>query len=441
MISLYIHIPFCHKKCNYCNFFVIPLNISDSNSVHTISNNCVKITNIEALMSDYLKALETEIVYRSQLLKHEQIKTIYIWWWTPLAIWSDNILYIISLLKNFFDLTFLEELSIELNPDPINEVLDFVSKVNDKYKNLFRIRYSFGVQSLDDNILKHSNRWYIYNQLIWFLRRLVPLKVWNNVFNFDFIAFGKFNHDKSWNKLLWDNNKMEFFQNFLNSGFADWFSLYMLELFAWSLWYGKDKRLVDPQDDIYEEFEILRQMIQDAWYNRYEISNFALSWWSSIHNRVYWQMWNYVGLWMWASSYLDSLSFKSIFNDNPNTKFNLKHKIWIEWLVNDIVWVRFSNTKSWKQYFDWKYVDESSIILLSQKDYDIEKFFLGMRTTDWIDNISWFKWVLVNDYKDKIAYYQDQWSLRYYVKNDKIVLTDFGMDIYNTIITELIKEF
>jgi coproporphyrinogen III oxidase-like Fe-S oxidoreductase len=55
-------------------------------------------------------------------------------------------------------LEFLEEISFELNIDPFDQVLDFVDSINKKYHDFFRIRYSFGIQSFDDEVLKSSNR-------------------------------------------------------------------------------------------------------------------------------------------------------------------------------------------------------------------------------------------------------------------------------------------
>jgi coproporphyrinogen III oxidase-like Fe-S oxidoreductase len=73
-----------------------------------------------------------------------------------LVLGKDNLVKIMDKILSLFNTEFLEEWSIELNPNPYEEVLDFVKFVNKKYRNLFRLRYSFGIQSLDDQVLKNA---------------------------------------------------------------------------------------------------------------------------------------------------------------------------------------------------------------------------------------------------------------------------------------------
>ena len=138
------------------------------------------------------------------------------------------------------DCEFLEELTIELNPDPFDEVLAFVEKANKKYKKLFRIRYSFGIQSFDDEILSHAGRNYIFNNLMNFFRELVDIKSMNAVYNLDFIAFGKspkvLAGEESSGKvdadrLPRDQFRREFFNKLIRSQMFDGVSVYALELF------------------------------------------------------------------------------------------------------------------------------------------------------------------------------------------------------------------
>jgi len=88
------------------------------------------------------------------------------------------------------DCSSLEELSIELNPDPIDETLLFVQEAMLRWKDLFRLRFSFGIQSFDDALLSASKRAYTYAQLPDFFRKLQKIKSGNVCYNVDFIAFG-----------------------------------------------------------------------------------------------------------------------------------------------------------------------------------------------------------------------------------------------------------
>ena len=83
-------------------------------------------------------------------------------------------------------------------------------------------------------------------------------------------------------------------------------------------------------------------------------------------------------------------------------------------------------------------IAESEIKLLSEKDYLIESFFLWLRTDRWVVNIEKYSSVLVNDWKDKVKIYEDNWFLK--LRENGIILTDEWMDCYNWIVTELLED-
>ncbi len=412
MLSLYIHIPFCSQKCNYCNFFVIP-----------VSNEW-----FFDLRQKYFEALVGQIEFYAQKFPKEQIKTIYFWWWTPLLLGKQQIIEIIKRIQKFFDLNFLEEISFELNPNPYDEVLDFIKTINDTFKDFFRIRYSIWIQSFDDEILKLSGRDYFFNSLIWFIRDLQKYKRSNNVFNFDFIAFGKFNTNKKWEKILRDDKKITFFQNLVESHFLDSFSIYTLELFAWSFWYNRfitESNKEQADENIFQEFDLLKSIVEDAGYQRYEISNFALPGKISIHNNVYWTMWNYLGLGISAHSFLDKEYSSRLWEKLPD--------------VEGLQGTRFENTKSWKDFEKKEFLDSSSIKYLTEKDFLIEKFFLGLRTNFGIAKLDSFKKILIKNYVKKIEEFEKLWFIN--VWNDTLKLTSKWMDIYNEVLVNLVEDF
>ena len=91
----------------------------------------------------------------------------------------------------------------------------------------------------------------------------------------------------------------------------------MLELFEHQKWKKNPEwnssivqqaGLFGNEDEIYEEFDILKNIIEEWWYKRYEISNFAAVGKSSIHNRVYREMEDYLWLWLSASSFINAKS-------------------------------------------------------------------------------------------------------------------------------------
>lgn len=414
MLSLYIHIPFCNQKCKYCSFNIFPVN---------------NIENSHKIIDNYISSLEKEISFYAEYFWSEQIRSIYFWWGTPSKIWAKNIIRIIDKIKDKFNLDNLAELSLEFNPYPKEEIYELIDILNKKYNWFSRLRYSFGIQSLDNKLLQESWR---ENSLLWlvdFIRWLRDLKQENNIFNFDFIAFGKFNETRKWNKQLRNENTLEFFQNFVNSWLAESFSLYTLELFHWSLRYHQDKNKdMFADDDIYEEFSLLKDIILDWWYLRYELSNFSKLWLSSIHNRVYREMQNYIWLWVSWSSFLnpDIQNYQTIIKQ-INPEFDTQNK-----------WIRFTNTQSISDYINWKFIDPQNIQILNEDDYLIEKFFLNLRTDQWIQNIDQFKNVLVKNYLELITGYQDSGFC--ILDGQKMKLTDQWMDVFNSIVTDLLEK-
>ena len=439
MFSIYIHIPFCKTKCNYCNFQVCPL-------------DKMKSEMIQPELEKYTNQIISDIKKYSEILDDKEVKSIYFGGWTPQLIWLENIEKIIDTIIQYFDTENLWEFSIEMNPYPKNEVYHIVQSLTKKYREFSRVRFSFGIQSLENKMLSASWRDITFPWIVDFLRDLQPLKKDNNVFNLDFIAFGYFNKSKTWNYQLRNPTAMNFFQTLATSKFIDSYSLYTLELFPGSLRYYKAKNGnltlnsspnreglyyeantpslsvegaggwgCPTSDDIYEEFAILKDILLDAGYKRYEISNFSLLGKSSVHNRIYREMWDY--LWLGTSA--------SSFFKNPNEKLCSLLDI-----PNWTKAVRRTNSLEFPKFYSWQ--SENDIIPMTDKDLLIEEFFLGLRTDNWIKNIQKYEPVLVPDYLDKIKSYSDQWFIE--IIDDWMRFTDQWMDIYNDIVTELLNE-
>jgi len=329
------------------------------------------------------------------------------------------------------DTEFLEELTIELNPDPIKEVLEFIEESSQKYTNLYKLRFSIGIQTFDDQLLSKSKRNYHYNNLPWFLRTLQKIKTPNMAYSWDFIAFWKFKIDDEWTEYLWDNEKIEFFINMVKSHTFDWFSLYTLEVFPWSDRHNEANNTAKAAQKVYwnpdnviDEFHFLRKFIENYWYNRYEISNFALMWKESLHNMVYRNHWSYLWLWINSSSYLSENIIQShgLPNQAPGSVSGK--------------WVRFKNTTKWNEYLDWKVHDKSTEEILSAKEFLWEQWLLQLRTTG-IKNLDSYVPVLSSNWESLLETWQKEWLCEY--SDKELLLTVKGMNVYNWIITDLLN--
>ena len=130
---------------------------------------------------------------------------------------------LIDHIASVWNIEYLEELSIEINPDPVDDMLEMIQTLSKHYKHFHRVRFSIGIQSFDNEVLEESGRQYTFQSCVDFLRRLKNIRMDHNIFNFDFIAFGKFNQTRKGDIQLRDPAKLEFFQRFVESGFADSF--------------------------------------------------------------------------------------------------------------------------------------------------------------------------------------------------------------------------
>ena len=130
MAGIYLHIPFCHSKCHYCNFY-----------------SGVSLKYMDAFVDSIL----IEIDRRKDYLKDEEISTIYFGGGTPSVLSAEKLDLILSRLKSVFDISKDCEITLEANPEDIKE--EFISQI----KTLGVNRLSIGCQAFDNVLLKNLN--------------------------------------------------------------------------------------------------------------------------------------------------------------------------------------------------------------------------------------------------------------------------------------------
>lgn len=352
-----------------------------------------------------------------------KLKTIYFWGWTPLLLGSQYLIDILQEVEKNFDVSELQELTIECNPYPYQETLAFVKHIIETYSHIPRLRFSFGIQSLDDSILQQSNRDCTFAGIQQFTYDILDIKKSNVLYNYDFISFGETisaqwqMHHKWLHELI--SNKQ-----------IDSFSLYTLELFAWAKRYHETK---DPliayqapwdhevpfntsEDSIINQFEILKKLFIDGGYSRYEISNYALPGKECIHNQTYWTMGEYIGIGLGAHGY-------------------------IKWQHDGMTeWQRYRTENTWwrKNYILWP--TEKTYIKkpCDTKDILIESFFLWLRQQSGIVGVSKYSDILQNNRQQAINKLIENELASY--TNDTLQLTDQWMNIHHQVCTYLMKE-
>ena len=280
MAGIYIHIPYCRKACNYCNFhFSTTLKTKES----------------------MVAAIEKEMLLRNHFLAEQKIDTIYFGGGTPSILTKDELQSILEKIKQNFPLNSNPEITLEVNPEDINDrVLDhyFQSGVN---------RLSIGIQSFDNNKLNWMNRSHDGLQAEAAIKMAVKSGFEN--ISIDFI----FNlPEQSFLQIESDINKG------INLG-AKHISIYGLTVEEKTVLSKQEKNgsFFNDNDKGSELFEnIMNLMGQKNWLH-YEISNYAINEnFISRHNSSYWNGIPYLGLGPSAHSFNGELRWFNYAN-NP----------------------------------------------------------------------------------------------------------------------------
>ncbi|MBQ4647219.1 MAG: radical SAM family heme chaperone HemW [Candidatus Gastranaerophilales bacterium] len=276
---VYIHIPFCEKKCHYCSF---------------CSFSLLKKKEI------YLEALEKEI---KKLYKNEQLKTIYFGGGTPSLLDSKDI----EKILNCFNYDSNTEITLELNPHNIT-----FEKLK-SLKNIGINRLSIGIQNFDDEILKNIGRTHSCAEAFETLKNIKQIGFDN--FSIDLI-YGLPNQTiKNWQKTL----------DIVLETNARHISLYGLKIEEGTYFSKYPPKNLPSQDKQALMYEIAIQKLSEK-FEHYEFSNFAKNEnYFSKHNLCYWQCENYYGFGLSASGYIENKRYTNTFNfseyiKNPTKK-------------------------------------------------------------------------------------------------------------------------
>ena len=258
--GIYIHSPFCRKKCSYCDFY--------------------SIESSKKTLNKYLKSLKAEIQFYSKLLDKKKVKTIYIGGGTPSLLSTDDIVLLLNQIKDNFNLKNNIEITMESNPDSLTE------KKVIGFKNAGINRMSVGIQSF---INKELN----------ILGRVHNSKKSKNIIEILQKHISNYNVDLMF---ALPGQKFEDFQFSINKLIEynpPHISLYNLQIEEGTLLYKQLKSgiIETIEEDLdYKMYNYAINELKKAGYNHYEISNFAKENYESKHNIIYWKYKPYLGL-------------------------------------------------------------------------------------------------------------------------------------------------
>lgn len=271
-ISLYIHIPFCVRKCLYCDFLSAPAK--------------------EAQISRYVELLVKEIAVRGREYGDYRVKTVYIGGGTPSLLSGGCILQIMTQVYRCFEVEKNCEVSLEANPGTVT-----YEKLT-AWREAGVNRISLGLQSLQDGELKALGR--IHDSSTFFATyRMVVESGFNNI-NIDLMSGIPGQSLESYKDTLKKVVKL--------APGPKHISAYSLIVEEGTPFYENTPQLPDEECDR-EMYALTDEFLSQYGYCRYEISNYALPGYECRHNIVYWRRGNYLGLGLGAASLVENVRF------------------------------------------------------------------------------------------------------------------------------------
>lgn len=275
MLELYIHIPFCIRKCNYCDFLSFP--------------------ETESGIAQYCHALKEEIKRTGDQAEGIGVRSVFIGGGTPSILEAEQITEIMTCIRNNFSIEKNAEITIESNPGTLN-----AEKLNCYYE-LGINRLSIGLQSTDDDCLRRLGRIHTFQE---FEKNYEQARKsgFQNI-NIDLMSGLPGQSLRGYEDTL--NRVTELKPEHISS--------YSLIIEEGTPFYKSDSVLQQLPDEDTERkmYERTKEILAQQGYERYEISNYARQGRECIHNLGYWEQVPYLGMGLGASSFYNGARFSN----------------------------------------------------------------------------------------------------------------------------------
>ena len=321
MIGLYVHIPYCIRKCRYCDFCSVPVNDS---------------------ASAYADAVIREIQLRKKQYPNERAKTVFFGGGTPTVLPADDLCRILNALRDAFPLDQDAEISIECNPKTAN-----AKALQTLRRNGFN-RLSIGLQSADDALLHRIGRIHTYADF----RQTFE---WAREAGFHNINVDLMHGLPGQSQAQYLDTLHKVFE--IGPDHISAYSLILEEGTPLEADVKRGREQLPDEDAVADMQDAGMAVLETAGYHRYEISNFAKDGYACRHNLIYWNNEPYLGFGVAAHSSMPE-----------NGK-----------------WYRFSNTDSIPAYLRKTAsgkLPEAERILINTFEQMFETIMLGLRKTE-----------------------------------------------------------
>ena len=284
-LELYIHMPFCVKKCEYCDFLSFP---ADTN------------TQIK-----YVHALLNEIRFYGEKMSGFRVSTIYIGGGTPSWLEPELVTAVMEQIYKSFRVYEDAEISIECNPGTVT-----AAKLQ-AYRRAGINRLSIGLQSTNNTELKTLGRIHTYEQ---FLKtyELARNEGFTNI-NVDLMSGLPHQSAESFADTLQRVFRLKpehisAYSLIIEKG-TPFYEKYKFDMVRQEA--GMKTEELPTEDDTYKMLKLTQRVLAKAGYERYEISNYAKPGYACRHNVGYWTRENYLGLGLGAASLIDNVRYSN----------------------------------------------------------------------------------------------------------------------------------
>ncbi len=379
-MELYIHIPFCVKKCDYCDFLSFAAD--------------------EQTQKSYVAALQKELAFYGAKYKDRRITTIFIGGGTPSWLKEDYMQAIMETVYYYFSVEQDAEITIECNPGTITEHKFEV------YRRIGINRLSIGLQSVHNEELKILGRIHTFEQ---FLKTydMARKHGFSNI-NIDLMSSlpgqtPEIFCDSLYQVLKLKPEHISAYSLIIEKG-TPFYELYRFDAVKQAA--GMQTESLPTEEEEYQTTKMTQHILKEAGYHWYEISNFAKPGYECRHNIGYWKRVDYLGVGLGASSLIDN--------------------------------VRYSNTRDLYTYLS---VPADSLHETAEqitRNEQMEEFmFLGLRMRDgfYRDEFTQAFGIPIEAvYGDALNHLQQEELLL--KREGRIYLTDKGMDLNNYVVAQ-----
>lgn len=379
-LELYLHIPFCVRKCNYCDFF--------------------SASGTPKEQADYVSAMIQEIQSYQELSGEYEVQTIFLGGGTPSLLTPEQIEKIFTTIYHIFSVNENAEITMEMNPGTV--AIEKLRAMKAAGVN----RLSIGLQSAQNEELKMLGRIHTYEEFLetWRLTEQAGFKNRNIDLMSALPGQTMESYEDTLSKVLaLEPEHISAYSLILEEGtvFYDWYEKGKLDRGAWKL---------PSEEEEYAMGELTIQRLAEAGMHRYEISNYAKPGKECRHNLGYWDRVEYLGIGAGSSSLIKGERFDHIRD----------RKVYIEKIRNG----------------ESILIDREILSVESQME---EFMYLGLRKIEGVsrtDFQNYFGKNVDDVYGEILDKLEEEQLLEF--SGNRIRLTHRGMDVSNCVLAEFL---